>query len=93
MPWQLNLSQTVQNVRGINTPFYASVTCVLKLLLVHFTQPQIYLRYMLKEIKMFFYEKHEKQMRHYKMYCLILYIGSVSGHVPSFVCASNIRLR
>lgn len=25
-------------------------------------------------------------MRHCKIFCLILYIGSVSGHVPSFVC-------
>jgi len=25
-------------------------------------------------------------MRHCKIYCLFLYIGSVSGHVHSFVC-------
>jgi hypothetical protein len=28
-------------------------------------------------------------MRHRKNYCLILYIGSVSGHVPSFVCQQH----
>jgi hypothetical protein len=71
-----------------HVPFDATVTRVLKLLLVHFTQAQIYLCCMLKEIGIF-YEKHEKQMRHCNICCLILYIGSVWGHVPSFLCQKH----
>jgi hypothetical protein len=41
---------------------------------------------MLTKISMWFYKKHEKQMRHCNIYFLTLFTVSVSGPVRSFLC-------
>ena len=41
---------------------------------------------MLTKISMWFYKKHEKQMRHCNIYFVTLFTVSVSGPVRSFLC-------
>jgi cell division protein FtsW (lipid II flippase) len=92
MPRQLNLSQTAQNVRWINTHFYAAVTCELKLVLVHFTQTQIYLRYMMKEINTFFMRsmKNRRVIAKFIAWFCTLEACQV---ICLLSCVSNTRLR